>query len=312
MDRLQVTEKFPHLWSVARALQGGKPVSQRSIVLSPQGRGLIFYTSCSVDAIRAERGLPELQTYVIDVVSGNQSSTTEESSEKAPTLLDSTETSDRVKEMKLGSTYIRKWLAEKGQPVKNEPTRKGDMISPLLGIQILLTTRPPLIIVQAAQTQKGNKDKPAMKTALSGKSSVSSKQGLSPTRTAYEASSQRIRWTYSEDALRDLRMSLNASAVQHCQENWQLEAVGLLSNVPFSSMFFRTYETIAAGDSLKALHTEVMLIMFYAASITTIIMGGGLSAGRPLPNTIEGVAITFLKRFYIRTSVLEWHPKVIM
>jgi len=55
-----------------------------------------------------------------------------------------------------------------------------------------------------------------------------------------------------------------------------------------------------------------MLIMFYAASITTIIMGGGLSAGRPLPNIIEGVAVTFLKRFYIRASVLEWHPKVIM
>jgi hypothetical protein len=52
--------------------------------------------------------------------------------------------------------------------------------------------------------------------------------------------------------------------------------------------------------------------MFYAASITTIVASGGLSAGRPLPAAIEGVAITFLKRFYIRTSVLEWHPKTIM
>ena len=90
------------------------------------------------------------------------------------------------------------------------------------------------------------------------------------------------------------------------------------------------HQIIVAGGFSKALLTEaqageakvptqypswedeVMLIMFYAASITTIIMGGGLSAGRPLPNTIEGIAVTFLKRFYIRASVLEWHPKVIM
>lgn len=55
-----------------------------------------------------------------------------------------------------------------------------------------------------------------------------------------------------------------------------------------------------------------MLVAFYASSISTIIAGGGLNNGRPIPSTIEGVAITFLKRFYLRTSVLDWHPKVIM
>jgi len=49
-----------------------------------------------------------------------------------PTLLDSAETSDRVKEMKLGSTFIRKWLAEKDQSVKSEPTRKYGMFCRLL------------------------------------------------------------------------------------------------------------------------------------------------------------------------------------
>jgi hypothetical protein len=186
------------------------------------------------------------------------------------------------------------------------------------------------MIVQADQSKQGSHDKLAKRTALSGGQIARSKQGLSPTRTAYEASSQRIRWTYSEDGLRDLRKSLNGSAVQHCQENWQLEAVGLPVKLlsPFPSAMLN--QNTSAKILSKALHKEnqaseakipaqypswedeVMLIMFYAASITTIIMGGGLSAGRPLPNTIEGVAVSFLKRFYTRTSVLEWHPKVIM
>lgn len=57
---------------------------------------------------------------------------------------------------------------------------------------------------------------------------------------------------------------------------------------------------------------ERLLVTFYAASIRTIIAEGMLNNGRSLPSAIEGVAITFLKRFYLRTSVLEWHPKVIM
>ena len=95
----------------------------------------------SVDTIRAERGLPKLQTYVIDVVSGNHSLPTGESSENPPTLLDSAETSDRVKEMKLGSTYIRKWLAEKAQQGKGGTTRECTSICRLAGKAILLTAR---------------------------------------------------------------------------------------------------------------------------------------------------------------------------
>ena len=111
-----------------------------------------------------------------------------------------------------------------------------------------MSTHPPLIIAQAAQTKRGLNGNLPKQTALPGKSSVSLKQGPSPTRTAYEASSQRIRWTYSEDGLRDLRMALNASAVQHCQENWQLEAVSVLLTLPFPSTYFRAHETIMLFD----------------------------------------------------------------
>lgn len=57
---------------------------------------------------------------------------------------------------------------------------------------------------------------------------------------------------------------------------------------------------------------EVLLVRFYLTSITGVIAAGGLTAGRPLPAVVEAVAMAFLKRFYLRMSVLEWHPKVIM
>ena len=44
-------------------------------------------------------------------------------------------------------------------------------------------------------------------------------------RTAFEATSQRTRWTYSEEELQRTRRNLNEGAVQQCRHNWDIENV---------------------------------------------------------------------------------------
>lgn len=44
-------------------------------------------------------------------------------------------------------------------------------------------------------------------------------------RTAYEATSQRLRWTYSYEELETVRQELSDRAVEQCRRNWDTEAV---------------------------------------------------------------------------------------
>jgi hypothetical protein len=44
-------------------------------------------------------------------------------------------------------------------------------------------------------------------------------------RTAYEATSQRLRWTYSYEELETVRQELSDRAVEQCRRHWDTEAV---------------------------------------------------------------------------------------
>lgn len=57
---------------------------------------------------------------------------------------------------------------------------------------------------------------------------------LVPSRTAFEATSQRLRWTFSVDGLQELRREVNETAIDFCHKNWELEKVSLY--IPVSSM----------------------------------------------------------------------------
>lgn len=73
----------------------------------------------TVDKIRADKNLPKLKHYVIDVVSGSHDPSTSAKS----LLLARDQGADQLKELKLGSTGIRKWLAE--QKKTNSETSKS-------------------------------------------------------------------------------------------------------------------------------------------------------------------------------------------
>ena len=52
---------------------------------------------------------------------------------------------------------------------------------------------------------------------------------------------------------------------------------------------------------------ELLLLRFYCTQVSQICR-----KGFGLPEVVESTAITYLKRFYLKNSVMEWHPKTIM
>ena len=37
-----------------------------------------------------------------------------------------------------------------------------------------------------------------------------------------------------------------------------------------------------------------------------------MRSGFGLPEVVESTAMSYLKRFYVKSSVMEWHPRIIM
>ena len=52
---------------------------------------------------------------------------------------------------------------------------------------------------------------------------------------------------------------------------------------------------------------ELLLLRFYLSQASTIIR-----TGFGLPEVVESTAMSYLKRFYLKNSVMEWHPRIIM
>jgi len=52
---------------------------------------------------------------------------------------------------------------------------------------------------------------------------------------------------------------------------------------------------------------ELLLLRHYCSQASRIVR-----EGFQLPESLESTAVSYLKRFYLKNSVMEWHPKVIM
>lgn len=52
---------------------------------------------------------------------------------------------------------------------------------------------------------------------------------------------------------------------------------------------------------------ELLLLRFYIGQVSAVCR-----KGFGLPEMVEYTAISYLKRFYLKNSVMEWHPKTIM
>jgi hypothetical protein len=76
----------------------------------------LAHTSTAVDQVREANGLTKLRTYVIDLISGNHDSSgsgVELDDDQKSLLVESSANPEKLKELKLGSTFIRQWLANR-------------------------------------------------------------------------------------------------------------------------------------------------------------------------------------------------------
>ncbi|THU91760.1 cyclin-like protein [Dendrothele bispora CBS 962.96] len=122
-----------------------------------------------------------------------------------------------------------------------------------------------------------------MPTADAETTAVTTKKPL------YEASTQFKHWRYSPESLADVRSKLNEAAVAVIRQTFEAYEPGSSANVLF----------LNAGE-------EHLLVTFYVTRITQ------LCGHFRFPEEVEATAATYLKRFYLKNTVMDWHPKNVM
>ncbi|OCF44398.1 hypothetical protein I317_01658 [Kwoniella heveanensis CBS 569] len=130
--------------------------------------------------------------------------------------------------------------------------------------------------------------------------SAADSSALTPGPTSYHESSQFRHWRYSPAGLADIRQELNQRSVEVVTKNTVLEKEAQIS-------LGHTYTEPPAPASYLTVSDELLLLRFYCSQVSKICR-----QGFGLPEVVESTAISYLKRFYLKNSVMEWHPKNIM
>ncbi|KII93198.1 hypothetical protein PLICRDRAFT_49268 [Plicaturopsis crispa FD-325 SS-3] len=120
-------------------------------------------------------------------------------------------------------------------------------------------------------------------TTSESESSTSSKKPL------YENSTQFRNWRFSPEQLAHTRATLNVAAVAVIRNTFEADEPGSSANVSF----------IGADE-------EHLLVKLYAGKITQ------LCGHFRFPEEVEATAVSYLKRFYLKNTVMDWHPKNVM
>lgn len=105
----------------------------------------------------------------------------------------------------------------------------------------------------------------------------------------YGASTQFKSWRYSPERLRHVRQTLNAGAVAAIRKTLETDEPGSSTSVSF----------LQPDD-------ELLLVKLYVTKIPQ------LCGHFRFPEEVEATAISYLKRFYLKNTVMDWHPKNVM
>ncbi|KAA1468184.1 cyclin-like protein [Dentipellis sp. KUC8613] len=105
----------------------------------------------------------------------------------------------------------------------------------------------------------------------------------------YEGSTQYQHWRFSPEQLHKTREVLNIDAVAAIRNTFEADSPGSSSDIQFL-----TYEE------------EILLVKLYVTKITQ------LCGHFRFPEEVEATAISYLKRFYLKNTVMDWHPKNVM
>ncbi|KAF8337514.1 cyclin-like protein [Cantharellus anzutake] len=116
-----------------------------------------------------------------------------------------------------------------------------------------------------------------------------SPESQSSSRSLYEHSTQHQHWNLSHEELQEKRAQLNGGSVQTIRSTFEADDPGSSANIQF----------LTPED-------ELILVKLYMTKI------GQLCAHFRMPEVVEATACTYLRRFYLRNTVMDWHPKNVM
>ncbi|THH03223.1 hypothetical protein EW145_g6428 [Phellinidium pouzarii] len=105
----------------------------------------------------------------------------------------------------------------------------------------------------------------------------------------YEGSTQFKHWRYSVEQLREIRALLNVTAVNAIKNAFEIDIPGSSENVSFLT-----------SDE------EHLLVKLYIGKVSQ------LCGHFRFPEEVEATAVSYLKRFYLKNTVMDWHPKNVM
>ncbi|KAH9982454.1 cyclin-like protein [Lactifluus volemus] len=105
----------------------------------------------------------------------------------------------------------------------------------------------------------------------------------------FQSSTQYQNWRFSTEKLKATRTALNQAAVAAIRNTFE-------SNSPGSSSDIRFLDA----------HEEHLLVKLYITKISQ------LCGHFRFPEEVEATGITYLKRFYLKNTVMDWHPKNVM
>ncbi|KAG8898648.1 hypothetical protein FRC00_002545 [Tulasnella sp. 408] len=136
-----------------------------------------------------------------------------------------------------------------------------------------------------------------MTVSLNGQSSTVKK-------SLYEGSTQFRHWRFSSTSLAKLRASQNEDSVSKIRHAFEDDSVS-------TSCFLFTPATLTVnmkpGSSstiqFLSAEEEYFLVKLYISKISQ------LCAHFRFPEEVEATAVSYLKRFYLRNTVMDYHPK---
>jgi len=105
----------------------------------------------------------------------------------------------------------------------------------------------------------------------------------------FEASTQFRNWRFSFDGLAELRASMNAVAVDAIRSKIEANEAGSSNDISFLTP-----------------DEEVLLVKLYLTKVPQLC---GMFR---FPEEIEATAVSYIKRFYLRNTVMDYHPKNVM
>lgn len=121
----------------------------------------------------------------------------------------------------------------------------------------------------------------------------------------FELSTQFRHWRFSESGLEKARRDLNEGAVGRVRAKLEEErrvdtqdGMKMDEDIQISTSAIE-YLTVA---------DELSLVSFYLTKISQLCRASFFR----LPETVEATAMTYLKRFYLRNTCMDYHPKNIM